>query len=256
MVDFTITLGYAPTRRDGEFPDPAYAIANEKSIRKNMMKILEQIGKVKLITIDWLNEEGILVDPMDADSVSEKMQEEKVDALFIPHANFGSEEAVARLAKKLNVPVLLWGPLDTTFPERMTDSQCGMFATSMALNRFQIPFTYIPNCAVDDRAFAEGLERFIRVASVVKAFRIMRIGQVCVRPQSFLSVRYSEAELAEKFGIETVVIDSTELEKCLNYCLTECQDEIDQRVQEIKSLTNTSQMDADRLRRKNCQSAD
>ena len=38
-----------------------------------------------------------------------KFKAEKIDGLFLPHCNFGTEFECARLAKDLNVPVLLWG---------------------------------------------------------------------------------------------------------------------------------------------------
>ena len=50
----------------------------------------------------------------------------------------------SQLAKRLNLPVLLWGPRDPA-PEgeafRVYDTQCGLFATSKALTRAHVPFT-------------------------------------------------------------------------------------------------------------------
>ena len=40
------------------------------------------------------------------------LRQKKIDGLFLPHCNFGTEYECARLAKELGVPVLLWGPLD------------------------------------------------------------------------------------------------------------------------------------------------
>ena len=37
-------------------------------------------------------------------------QEQGIDALFIPHCNFGTEGAAAMIAKQCGVPTLLWGP--------------------------------------------------------------------------------------------------------------------------------------------------
>ena len=244
--DFKIKLGYAPTRRTDPFPDPKYAMQNEVVIRQALLSNLEKIGDVELVDIDWLNEEHLLKEPLEADTVAEAFQRAGVDALFVPHANFGCEEAVARLAKKLNVPVLLWAPMDDSFPERFTDSQCGMFATSMALSRAGAPFTYIENCRAGDAAFAEGLDLFIRAASVVKEFRHMRVGQVCQRPRAFLSVRYNEAELAEKFGIEVVAIDSTALVSTFEECLAQTE-AVEARVAEIRKKTDVSEMEQEKL---------
>ncbi len=82
-----------------------------------------------------------------------------MDGLFFPHGNFGTEYEVARLAKELNVPVLLWGPRDERPDEngvRLRDSQCGLFATGKVLRRFQVPFTYMTNCRLTDPGVRAG----------------------------------------------------------------------------------------------------
>lgn len=248
LRNFKIKLGYAPTRRTDPFPDPAFAIKNERKIRESLEKNLGKTGNVELVGIDWLNEEGLLKEPLEADTAADYFQKEKVDALFVPHANFGCEEAVGRLAARLKLPTLLWAPCDDTFPERMTDSQCGMFATSMALSHWKIPFTYIENCSGESPVFAKGLDRFIRTASVVKEFRHMRIAQVCQRPRAFLSVRYNEAELNEKFGIEIVAVDSTELIRTFNEAMKQSK-RVEERIEEIRKKTDVSQMEAEKLMR-------
>lgn len=64
--------------------------------------------------------------------------------MLLAHCNFGTEFECARLAKELNVPVLLWGPVDERPDEngvRLRDTQCGLFATGKVLRRFRVPFT-------------------------------------------------------------------------------------------------------------------
>ena len=104
-----------------------------------------------------------------------KFKKEGVDGLMLPHCNFGTEYVCARLAKKLDVPVLLWGPLDER-PEpngvRLRDTQCGLFATGKVLRRFQIPFTYLTNCRLNDPVFERGVKDFLAVCNVVKHLKI------------------------------------------------------------------------------------
>ena len=64
------------------------------------------------VDITDINEEGLLYDDSDMKRIAEKFRQEKIDGLFLPHCNFGTEYECARLAKELGVPVLLWGPLD------------------------------------------------------------------------------------------------------------------------------------------------
>ena len=207
-----VKLGVAATRRN--------IFSREDAIKhKNIiLKTICDIG-IDYVDIEWLNDDGLLYDASFVDSVAEKFKQEKVDALFIPHCNFGCEEAVCKLAKKMDVPVLLWGPRDET-PEpdglRLRDSQCGLFATSKVLQRMCIPFTYIENCWVTDIKWQDELIKFIRVVSVVKSFRNMKIGQIGTRPGDFWSVMCNESELLEKFNIETVPYTLAELADNMN----------------------------------------
>ena len=120
-----IKLGYAPTRR-AIFSAPA--ALEFRGLIANRLKELN----VDFVDIDDVNDEGLLFDDAGLEKIIEKFKREKVDGLFIPHANFGTEYECARLAKALGVPVLLWGPRDER-PDangmRLRDSQCGLFAT-------------------------------------------------------------------------------------------------------------------------------
>ncbi len=245
--NFKIVLGIAPTRRNMYKKD--FAIENKKAIYAKVKELID--GEVEIADIEWLNEDGLLNEVEDVEKVEEHFRLAKVDALFMPHCNFGTEEVVAKLGKALNKPVLLWGPRDETppenFAERQTDTQCGLFASSKALMRSGIPFTYIENCRIDDETFKDGFRDFIKVVSVVKAFRNMRIGQMCVRPKPFLSVRVNEGELAERFGIEIVPVTSTEMLSAVDNILKEKTSEIKEIVDDIKLKINCSAMEPEDL---------
>ncbi len=195
-----VKLGFAPTRRNVFSREDAL---KQKRLIENKLK---EWG-IDFVGLDWLNEEGLLYDERDVPKVVDKFFSEKVDALFVPHVNFGTEDAVAKLARALNVPVLLWGPRDEApLPDgsRLRDTQCGLFATSKVLRRFGVKFTYIVNTSVDDPVFERGFWNFIKAVSVVKTFRNMRVGVISTRPRDFWTVIHNEGELVEKFGIELV----------------------------------------------------
>ena len=151
-----IKLGFAPTRRS------IFSAPDAVKYRGLTAKRLEELG-VDFVDITDINEEGLLYDDKDVDKIAEKFKKEGVDGLMLPHCNFGTEYVCARLAKKLDVPVLLWGPLDER-PEpngvRLRDTQCGLFATGKVLRRFQIPFTYLTNCRLNDPVFERGVKEF------------------------------------------------------------------------------------------------
>ena len=202
-----IKLGFAPTRRS-IFSAPA-AVEYANLTRKK----LEEMG-VEFVDIDDIAEDGLLHDEKDRLLIEEKFRKENVDGLFFPHGNFGTEFEVARLAKSMNVPVLLWGPRDECPDEkgiRLRDSQCGLFATGKVLRRFRVPFTYLTNCNLEDTAFEEGIRRFLAVCSVVKTFRKIRILQIGPRPNEFWSTMCNEGELLEKFNIQLSPIPLSEL---------------------------------------------
>jgi L-fucose isomerase-like protein len=141
-------------------------------------------------------------------------REKGVDALFIPHCNFGTEDAAALIARDLGVPVLLWGPRDETplsDGSRLRDSLCGTLATSKVLRKLHVPFSYIESCRLDDPAFRAGLFRFLGAARAAQALRTMRIGQIGVRIDFFWTTIANESELLERFGIEVVPFDIAEV---------------------------------------------
>ena len=79
--------------------------------------------------IDDITAEGLLVNESELAEIVKKMKSEQVDGLFFPHCNFGTEDLVAKAAKALNKPVLLWGPRDDAPLAdglRTRDTQCGL----------------------------------------------------------------------------------------------------------------------------------
>ncbi len=232
----TLKLGFAPTRR-ALYSEKAFAVGEAHKYKKIVEDWLK-LQNVEYLNLDFLNKEGLLFDKFDSDEVAKRFIAEDIDALFVPHCNFGAEDAVARLAKKLGKPVLVWGPQDdapAADGSRLRDSQCGIFATTKVLSRMGVPFTYVTNCRTDDPVLKKGFDTFIAASSVVKSFRQLRIGQISVRPSSFWSVIYNEAELLERFGIELVPMTLPDLKKMFDGVMISRRAEIDGLVAELKS---------------------
>lgn len=202
-----IKLGFAPTRRS------IFSAPDAVKYRNLTAEKLNELG-IDFVDITDINNEGLIYNDEDMEKIAEKFIAEKVDGLMLPHCNFGTEFVCARLAKKLNVPVLLWGPLDErpdTNGARLRDTQCGLFATGKVLRRFKVPFTYLTNCRLDDPVFERGVKDFIAVCNVVKTFNNIRILQISTRPFEFWSTMCNEGELLEKFNIQLSPIPMTEL---------------------------------------------
>lgn len=204
-----IRIGFAPTRR-AIFSAPA-AVRYADLTRRRM----DALG-IEYVDIREFNEEGLLYDDEDRRKIAQKFKDEKIDGLFLAHENFGTEYECARLAKELNVPVLLWGPRDerpSAEGSRERDSQCGLFATGKVLRRFGVPFTYMTNCSLEDPEFERGMRDFLRVCNVVKKFRGLRVLQLGPRPFDFWSTMCNEGELLEKFNIQLAPVPLPELYK-------------------------------------------
>lgn len=108
-LDKQLKIGLVPTRRE--------AFANETTTRrkeavvKRFRELAEELD-FEIVTIEDINEEGLLMTYHDVKAAYKKLTAAGVDALIFPHCNFGQEEAVGRLAKDMNLPVLIWGPRD------------------------------------------------------------------------------------------------------------------------------------------------
>jgi L-fucose isomerase-like protein len=202
-----LKLGMAATRR------VIFSIEEAARQKGLIQQKLTSMG-VDFVTLDGMNDEGLVFDRTHVAPALEIFRRQGVEALFIPHVNFGTEDAIARLARDLGKPVLLWGPRDDApLPDgsRSGDTQCGLFATSKILRRMGVPFSYIVNSRIEDAVFERGLRNFLGAAAAVKAFRGARIGQVSTRPTAFWTMMVNEGELLERWGVEVVPIALSDL---------------------------------------------
>ncbi|MDR2977272.1 MAG: L-fucose/L-arabinose isomerase family protein [Streptococcaceae bacterium] len=193
-----IKIGFAPTRRNLFSADAAIEYADLTRQKLDDLAI-------DYVDIKDINDEGLIFSDESVLLAAEKFRTEKIDGLFIANENFGTEYAVARLARELDVPVLLWGPKDerpAVDGSRLRDTQCGLFAIGKVLRRFKVKFTYLQNCDIDSPQFERGVQDFVKVCNVVKTFRNTRILQVGPRPFDFWSVICNEGELLERFNIQ------------------------------------------------------
>ena len=197
-----LMLGLAPTRRF------CFSVEDAHKYKKLIEAKLKE-WDVDFVNIDSINEEGLLIHREDAQKAAQLFIEKRVDAVFVPHVNFGTEEVVAGMAKAVGKPFLLWGPRDESPLEdgkHLRDTQCGLFATSNVLKKYGVPFSYIVNSRVDSKVFERGFKTFLSAANTVKNFMGARIGQISTRPGNFYTVIMNEQELLSKWGIEMVPI--------------------------------------------------
>ena len=252
MLNYKLKIGLAPCRRwlpgkrTGIF-NPAYALKNKVEI---FARLKEVYTDVEFLDLDFLNEEGLMYDVNQAPAIAEAFH--TVDALFIINCNFGCEEVAVKAARLVNKPTLIWAPRDNIFePDgtRYTDAQCGLFAISKGLQRAGIPFSLIENCNVTDEVFDREFGRFLSVATMLKNFRGLRVGQIGTRPKPFMSVMCNEDELAEKFGIEIVPINMAIAQKTFQDVLGEFDASLGGDVDDLKAKFDVGDIPEDMLRR-------
>lgn len=232
MKSYNIKLGLASTRRN------IFSREDAIKFRDLTEKKLDEL-EINYVGIDDINEEGLLFEEEHVNLIVEKFKKENVDALFFPHCNFGTEDLVCKVAKKLNLPVLLWGPRDDAplaDGTRSRDSQCGLFATGKILRRFRLPFTYIPNSSLEDEAFERGVKNFIAAVNVVRELKQTRILQISTRPAGFWTMMCNEGELLEKFGVQIRPITMNDFTSRV----IELEEENGQELKAVKDYINTN----------------
>ena len=198
----------------GLCPIGKFVFSHEDALvqKGKVIDVLRGLG-LSYCDIDGVLPDGLVRDQKHVEPVVEHFRREKIDALFIPHCNFGTEGAAGMIARQCGVPTLLWGPRDEAplaDGTRLRDSLCGTLATSGVLHKLRVPFTYINNCRPEEEIFREGVDRFIRAARVVKTLKTMKIGQLGQRIDFFWSTIINEAELLERFGVQVLPIDLVE----------------------------------------------
>ena len=199
----------------GLCPIGKFVFSNEDAIRQK--KTIQRKFKewdINYVDIDNVLEDGLVKDQSHVDKAVDHFRKANIDCLFLPHCNFGTEGAVGMIAKKLGVPVLLWGPRDETpLPDgtRLRDTLCGLFASSKVLYKLGVPFTYIENCEIENAIFQKGVDTFLRAVSVANVFRKgIKIGHIGQRIDFFWTTIINESELLERFNVEILPIDMVE----------------------------------------------
>lgn len=236
-----IKIGFAPTRRNLFSADAAIEYAN--LTRTKLTKL-----NIDFVDITEINADGLIYDDAGVEAAAAKFKAADIDGLFIANENFGTEYAVARLAKNLDVPVLLWGPKDerpAADGSRLRDTQCGLFAIGKVLRRFKVKFTYLQNCDIDSPQFERGVQDFVRVCNVVKTFRNTRILQVGPRPFDFWTTMVNEGELLEKFNIQLSPVPIGEITSEIKRVKAEETDKVQTTVEWFKTNTEVQISDKD-----------
>lgn len=249
MKKSIVKLGFIPIKRN--VFDLQAPIDQKYAIEKKINTLTPQ--QVQIVDCNDIAPNGLIFELDDIQKVVDKMKKEDVDGIFIPHCNFGTEEVAIRIARKLNVPVLIWGERDVEpVPgiKRLQDTQCGLFATTKGLMRAHLPYSYIVNCYLDDERFSKGYLEFLSVISVVQTFRKkLRILQIGSRPRPFYSVMNNESDLFGRFGVEVVPQPYHQLTAKMDEMIKEDSEEFRALVQEVVTRVDCSMMSGENIKK-------
>jgi len=198
--------------RLGFCPIGKFVFSHEDALRqKNALQARLRDWQVDFVDLEGVLPDGMVRDQAHVDPVVTHFRAREIDALFMPHCNFGTEGAVGMIGRKLGVPLLVWGPRDEAplaDGTRLRDTLCGVFASTKVLHKLGVPFTYIENCRLDDPPLRAGLDTFLRAAQAANTLRRgLRIGHIGQRIDFFWTTIANESELLERFRVEVLPID-------------------------------------------------
>ena len=129
-----LKIGLAPIKRGTTRMETA--LLQKQLILQRMADITPE--NVALVGIEDVLPEGLLYRHDQVEAVEKAFKRAGVHALFLPHCDFGCEEVVGQLAKRMGVPVLIWGNRDP-YPDypggKDRDTQCGTLASSTSVWR-------------------------------------------------------------------------------------------------------------------------
>ncbi len=185
-MSVSIKVGFVPSYRF------AWTFWTQK-MRDESIAAIESLPGVEVI-VPGVGPEGSLPNPEtgsvalggvhnldEAEAVAEYFARQHVDALILCPLDFGDERSAAKIAEKLDVPVLLYATKEPPALEgpamaRVSDSYCGNLSMASALYRRKIPFHYAGIFFPDEPEFLDAVENFVRAAAVVKGLRGARLG--------------------------------------------------------------------------------
>ena len=248
MYKPTVRLGVVPVKR------AFLPMAEAKRQKEMFMRVVRSVlpGVVKIIDVDDICENGIAFETGRVPDIVCKLKKENIDALFIPFCDFGEESVAAAVASAFNVPVLIWGNRDETVNTaavRGRDTQCGILAATKVLMRHGVTYSYIFNCETESDEFKNGLEKFIRVANIIKDLKNLRIAKIGERPQPFMSVMTDEASLINRFGITTVPVSPVAVANVTEKIIAENGAEFNGYLNDLKTRIDCGAMTDDKLKK-------
>ena len=236
MTSSRIKLGFVPGDR------PVFSTAWALRMRDRCVAALAGVADVQLIEPDHaISTQGLVRSVVQAEAVAEQFRAAGVQRLLLGTMNFGDEEAMSEVARRLGVPVLLFGTPDAVLSNGKragSDSFCGTLSVSYNLHAAGVPFSFAGIVDPGDPAFAARVREFVAAspqslshsyaagfdaahtaptdnaptsralgAAAAADFREARLGQFGPRAGGFTTCAFDERQLLRQFGQRVVPVD-------------------------------------------------
>lgn len=154
----------------------------------------------------------LIKDEIQADAACAKFKAAEIDVLVAHHLAFPLGAITPSLARRLEVPVILWStpeqPFRTPAYRLEANSFCASNMTANHLWRVHCPFSFVYGEL--PQAMAE-MKEALKVYAFRKALKGFRIGSLGGRVPGFFTSSFEEMPLREKFGVEVENITMLEL---------------------------------------------
>ena len=240
-------MGFVPLHRD--LFDEAWAV----EIRERCLKAFSKLDEIEVIApSEDLIKNGLVRDRGDAIKVIRLFENADVAGIIIGTMTFGNEMAGLKVAEAFtDRPLLVFGTKEGPFtPEggRRSDSFCGTLSLTSGLYRRGIDFEFAGIAFPEEESFLNKVREFARVCYIVNEFRGARIALVGPRPETFETCTFNEMALVNNFGQEVVHVSLAEVIEGVQK-LSDEDEEVRKTVEEIKRITEHSDVSEDSLKR-------
>lgn len=154
----------------------------------------------------------LIITEEQADRAYAKFRAAAIDVLVVHHLAFPLGAIAPSLARRLEVPVILWSTPEQPFRQPAyrleANSFCASNMTANHLWRMHIPYSFV--YGEIPQAMAE-MKEALKVFAFRRALRGFRIGALGGRVPGFFTSSFEEMPLKEKFGVEVENITVWEL---------------------------------------------
>ena len=185
--------------------------------RKEMADVLERLGYGYLMLDAAATRYGAVESPAEGKKYANflKANAGKFQGVILSLPNFGDETGAVAALKDAGVPILVQAypdELDKMAPEFRRDAFCGKLSVMDVFHQYGVPFTALPphTVAPSSQTFAEHLDYFSRLCSVVDGLTDMVVGAVGARTTAFKTVRIDEVAL-QQGGITVETFDLSDI---------------------------------------------